>query len=444
MKALVRGYLSAMGNEQCALWLACAVFIHAGCRKDKDTSAPVVQILSPSEGFNVFVPDTITVRVAVEDDHIVEGLTLLIADDDGVPITTPVAVPIGARSATVDVDLPLISERIVDGNYVLTALATDGANNGRALQWITVHAAPLRLRSIYVAPPAGLAGPLTITRIDSVGQRSTFIVLNEIGGTAIDPDHLFLTGTQYDPLVRFAIPSGTNSALLANPGTASPSTPYFTSLSVDPTDGRLYCATRDGFVRGFHPSGGQSFTANSPPGSFCEAAVVVGDELVTTTINTVTQERRLVSHTYNSGALLAQFPSDVQVTKLFAIDDQHVLILGNRDGGGVIELVNTQQGGVFEMRTFPGDPMLSAAQVGPGTYVVGMTSGLVRFNYQSNSVTTLIGGTAFSALAYEPISGGVWGGAGTELRLIDPQNGTASEQLVLSNAVGAILLHYNR
>jgi hypothetical protein len=433
-----------MRYEQCALLLACLASLYCGCRKDGDEEAPTVQILMPSAGIQVFVPDTLAVGVAVSDNEIVESLSVLVTDQFGVPIAPPVAVSVQAASATVQLDLPLISERIEDGMYILTILASDGANDGRALLTITVHAAPLRLRAIYATPLAGSPGPLAVSRIDSTGEVSTFLTLSELSGMAVDVDYLYTAGTQFEDLARHSLSNGIGTTMVPNPGMASPSTPYFSGLRFDPSDGRIYCGSRDGFVRGFTPSGTQAFTGSSPSGFYSERTVVVDDHLASIAVNPVTQERLLVAHARSSGTVLATFPFAARPENLFATDDVHALLFGEQDGEGVIQLINVQQGGVLELRTFPAEPLLAVVSTSPGMYLIALNSGLKRYVFQSNAATDLVTGQVFTSLAYDDVSGGVWAGSGNQIQLIDPISGATLDQRSLLHPVGHVLLQYNR
>lgn len=444
MKALPCLYLSAMRYEQCALLLACMAILHSGCRKDADEEAPTVHILMPGAGFQTFIPDTITVRVAVADNEIVESVTVLVTDQSGVPISSPATASVQTSSATVELDLPVTSERVEDGVYTLMARASDGANDGRALVSITVHAAPLRLRAIYTAPPSGSAGPLSVSRIDSTGSVSTFLTLNELSGLAIDPDNLYSAGIQFEPLVRHSLNSGANVTMVPNPGTAPPPGSFFNGLVRDAQDGRVYCGDRDGFVRGFAPSGSQAFTGSSPLGCFSEGTAVVDDLVASIAINPITQDRMLVSHARSSGTVLATFPFEARPTALFAIDDDQALLFGEQDGDGVIQAVNAEQGGVLELRTFPASPVLAVAPVTAGLYIVALAGGLKRYVLQSNSATDLITGQEFTSLAYDPVSGGIWAGTGSQILLIDPVSGATLDQRSLPHPVGHVLLQFNR
>lgn len=419
---------------------AFAVMLAAGCRKDKDSGPPSVRITSPGAGFTLNIPDTITVGVDVSDDRTVTAVTVLLADADGVPVAPGASVAVNARSRQVSVDLPIISERLASGQYVLTAMATDGEHDARDFLTITVQAAPLRIRSMLLVPPGNGPPPFTISRIDSAGAVSAFASLSELGQAAIGLDHLFTTGTATLPLQRWRIGNGAAQAIMPNPALWPA---YFTGLSTDAADGRIIAHAADGAVRVFLGDGAPVLTAQLPGGFVGQASVGVGDALICAARQPVTQERRLF-RIGPSGAVLAQFNSDADAVALFAIDGQRLLFFGNDAAGGVVREVNALLGGGFTMRAFPGEALRCVERVSPALHVLGFDSGIRRLDLPSTAVTTLLPGLAADGLTFNPVSGAVLAATGTSIVPFDPLLGTTGPPLAAPHAVAKVLLQRNR
>lgn len=424
-----------------ALVAACLALLGHACRKDKDSQPPTVRITAPGAGFSVGIPGSIAVGVAVSDDRRVERLSVLVADADGVPIAAPVALSVNATSRELIVDLPLSDERIPSGQYVLTAVATDGANTARDFLPITVQAAPLRVRSTYLVPPPGQAAPFTITRIDSAGGISPFVTLGELQAAACDLDHLYTAGTATEPLRRWRLSSGGAQVAVENPA-QHPA--FFSSLRRDPADGRIYACTADGLVRGFAGSGLQAFSGAEPTGFYCEATARMGGFLFCAAYNPVSQQRLLVKHGYASGERLAQFPLAAAPVALWERDAQHLLLFGNTPSGGVVLDISAEQGGAWEVRAFPGEPIRCVERFAPGRFVIGFDAGLRRFDYQAASATTIVAGLAASGLTFDPVSGAMLAAAGSSVIAFDPLTGAIATSQTAPHPVGAILLRFNR
>ncbi len=430
-----------MRDQQRALLLGICMLALFGCKKDKEGEPPTVSFLLPDAGYSVHVPDTIPVRVAVSDDHRVESLTVLVEDADGTPVTASINTSIGLASGTVELALPVVGERIESGTYTLVARASDGEQDGRAFQSIIVQATPLRVRSLFVVPPVGTAPPYPIMRIDSLGELTTWWTLSELSGASLDLDHVYTTGTTGQGLLKMDINSGSTVQLLANTGVGTGS--FFHGLVSEPADGNTFVGSSDGLLRGFTPTGNGTFTASSPGGWYSERTTVVDDRVVSIAFDPITTQRKMIAYAASSGTLLGQFPVDNNVVALFRRDDDHALLFGDRNGDGVIQERNVDQGGVFEMRVFPGEPILAATSIGGNEFAVALASGIHRFSYNSNSLVPLSSITA-TTLAYDRVSGTLLAGIGDQLVTLDATTGAQLGIRTLPGAIGTILILTNR
>ena len=433
-----------MRDQQWALLLALLAALSSGCRKDKDEDPPVVRILMPTNGYSLTLPGTITVRVEVSDDHSVESVVLTLTDAQGVPVAASVSAQVNAASAVLDLSLAVTNERIATGPYTLVARASDGENNGRAFLDVLVNAAPLRLRSVFILPRSSDPAPFTVTKIDSTGALTAWTVLSELGGAAIDPDQLCTAGSASQPVLRWSFDPVQSATLFPNQNPAGVNEPYFYGTAVDPSDGRLYFGTRDGSIRGFGPQGSQTFTGTTLSGSRSTMTTMVGDKLISHVITPSTGERKLLTYAYSSGALLAQFQSDIEAIGSFRRTDQWLLVMGNRNGDGAIVERNVDLGGTIEALALPGDPIRKAVRLEGNTYILGLTTGLARFSQPMNTLVTIAPGLVVDALAFDPTSGHVLAGAGDQLIEVDPGNGAVIATRTMPSAIGHILPLLNR
>lgn len=433
-----------MRDQQWALLLAALTVFSSGCRKDKDENPPEVRILAPTNAHSITVPETINVRVEVSDENTVEGVVLSIVDAQGVAIAASASVQVNAASAVVDLSLAVTNERIITGQYTIVARATDGQNDGRAFLDVLVNAAPLRLRSIFILPRPSDPGPFMVTRIDSTGTLSTWTVLSELGGAAIDADRIYTAGSASQPVKQWTFDPVLATTLFPNQNPAGVGEPYFYGTAIDPADGALYFGTRDGSIRGFGSQGSQTFTATTISGSRSTLTTVVGDKLASHVITPSTGERKLLTYAHSSGALLAQFQSDVEAIGAFRRTDQWQLVFGNRNGDGAILERNVDLGGTIEVLTLSGDPIRKAIRLNESTYLLGLATGLARFSQPGNMLSTIAPGLVVDALAFDPTSGHVFTGSGDQLLEVDPSSGAVITARTMPTAIGHILPLFNR
>ena len=432
-----------MRSAQGLMFMGLLVVLLAACRKERDDQPPTVRILEPGNGFVINVPDTFTVRVEVSDERIVRSVTIALADVNGVPVSPPVTATVDNGSATVVRDLVVSDERLLSGAYTLTARASDGANESRAFRSVQLQAAPLRTRAVFITPPFG-QGQAAILRIDSTGAVSTFTTVQDLNGAAIDShdQHLLLAGGLTAPLVALPTAAGANTWQL--PNLNADGLPYFNGLRRDPTDGRFYVATGDGHVRGFTGSGSQTFTGQVLPSFRGLHTVLVGERMATVQRSISLPDTRLVTLARASGALIGQYPLDLEVVDMYRRTDQHALIFGNRDGSGIVQDRNVEQGGGFEPREFPGTPILATVRLDGNNWVIALPGQLVRYAHASNGLTLLASGIDAQALALDAASGALYVGTADAMLTMDPVTGAVLATLPVAGGVGRILPLLNR
>jgi hypothetical protein len=421
------------------LTLAFLLLIMSGCRKDKDETGPVIEILSPGNGYSLNIPDTLAIVVTVSDDRTVGTVRISLANDNGVPIAAPINVTVNAPSATIERSMIVDSEHVVSGTYSLSVHASDGTNTTSAFRSVLVTEAPLRLRALFIIPPG--SGP--ITRIDSVGGQSNAGSVQNMSEAEINSfgQHLYLAGGPNAPLqVMAASPQGTSWQLTNQNATAGP---YFTRLRTDPYDQRTYVSSNDGLIRAFKTGSTPVFNAQAFPGFRPYDNVVVGDRLMSEQHAIGQDEKRLVAYAYHSGALLQNFPLDIDVVEMYRHSDQQALLFGNRDGDGVIQLRNVVQGGMYEMRIFDDQEIIAVEQLTPTSYVVALQYQLIRFSYANNSIYPLLNMTV-SDIAYDRANGSILAGSGQEILVIDPTTGNVVNNITVPTSIGWILPLLNR
>jgi len=440
----VPAYLGAMVARYALPFLLFTVVLLGACRKDRDEDAPKVKFLEPAASSMIQVPDTIVVRVEVSDERTVERVTIALNDVNGVPVVPTISVQVNAASATIVRALPITSERLLSGIYTLAVTARDGTNEARAFRTINLQAAPLRSRALYITPPVGYPPPVPVWRIDSTGALSQYVSLQEFGGGAIDPDRLYLAGITIQGLQGIPQTTGGAALNIPNTGPAGATAPFFLGPTADRTDGRFYFGNNEGFIRGYNQGATQAFTAQSPIDLRSLQTAVVGSVLASAARHQVLNTWQLVTHAMPSGAVLAQFPMDLEPVQLLARNSQQLFIFGNRNGTGVVQERNVAQGGATDLQSFNQGPISAVAVLNSSTAVVAVPGMLMRFNAGSNSLNVLAQGLTAQSLAYDPASGILYAGVDEQLLAMDPLTGSSTVLFSFPHPVGRILPLLNR
>ncbi len=431
-----------MKLQHAAIAAVFSALLSPSCRKDEDLRPPVAEILLPVPGTTITIPDTILVRVRVSDDHQLTGLAIELLDAEGAVVASAGTISLDGSSGTYDRSLVLTDERLPTGTYTIAARATDGTNDGRGFRQVNILEAPLRLIAVIVAPPFTLQ-QAAIHQLDPGGTSTAFTTVQDLNGIAVNSrtGHLFTAGARYAPFQAWSVVPG--STVWSIPPASTDQDDQFTAVTVDPVDGRVYFASRDGRIRGFTGQGSAQFNALCLVDHRCQAIVKMGDEVVTWQAAIVGGAARVVTYT-PAGTILDQLPLQEEHVAWFQRSTDQLLHFANVDGSGLIEELNIQLGGSPDLRSFPGEPIRHVVRLDAITYIVALQDRLMRFDHASQVATELRSGFPTDALAYDEANGALYAAQGSELLTVDPSTGATVGSMGTSSPIGHILPFFNR
>lgn len=435
--------MSPWRDQQSFALAACVAFAFAGCKKDKDTTAPTVTILTPAGAASVQVPGNLTVVAQVSDDRIVEAATIGLSDAQGIAILPSITVPVGSASATIQRTLEITSELITSCQCELSVRASDGANDGRDFRAVNVIEAPLRLRALLaVSTPS--SSSIQVHRIDSAGNVSLFASFaQDLQDAAIRSrdGRLVLAGAIDGPLLAVNTTTAQVDWQIANLNTLP--IPWFTGTDIA-ADGRLYVSTNDGFLRVFNTaSGGQQFSTTAGAGHRAYLTHVQDDLILSEQAAIAGGQRKLVLYSAFNGTPVDEQSLDKDLVAMQAWNTDEVLLFGNRDGDGVIEQRVIPTAGSADLMTFAGEEIRRVASISSDVYAVALPGRIVRYTRSANAATDLATLGA-DDLAHDPASGILWVADGNLVLGLHPVNGTVVESHAVPQPVDHLLALFNR
>jgi hypothetical protein len=167
------------------------------------------------------------------------------------------------------------------------------------------------------------------------------------------------------------------------------------------------------------------------------------DELATWQNAIVGGTSKIVTYTF-AGTVLEELPVEHERIALFYRTGTSLVHFANESGSGLIEDLNTATSGTPEVRSFSGEMIRSVVRTDANTYVIALSSRLVRFHYPTNSVNEISSGLSANALSYDAASGVLYAGVGNTLVTIDPNSGIVTNTLPTGATIAHILPLLNR
>ncbi len=437
-------YFATMGYQHRLVLAALVTIAVTSCKKEEDAQPPVVTIVAPGNGFDLSVPDTLNVVADISGDQDIDEVSFTITNASGIVIMEPLIVTPASNPARVEVALPITSDLIASADYTLMVQANSGDARGKDYAQIDIIGTPLRLRRLLVIGQPD-AGSVSIHVIDSTGTVSLAnTLLMDLGGAAVSSAGrtFVVMGTVQGPLVAFA-PDGIQVPW-QKPNLGNSGIPWFTSLDLC-ADGRYYAGTTDGSLRGYNVVSGATERVVSLPANFrAGSASIVDQRLVVALVDQTGSAWRLGVYQATSGAMVAEHVLEEAVTAMFKRGDTHVLLFGNRDGHGVVEDHDVENGGGWEPYQW-NSTITAVEQTDANTHLVALADGsLERFTYSNAGSVTVANIPDVRDLSMDPVSGLVYVAAGTSVLAINPQNGLIASNYAIGSPVHHVLPLLNR
>ncbi|HNQ83718.1 MAG TPA: hypothetical protein PLW31_02010 [Bacteroidales bacterium] len=198
------------------------------CKKEQDTLPPVISFIAPGVNTIINIPDTLDVKVQVNDDRIIHFVVISIVNEDKIPLTEAKSFAPFLAEFTAVHSFVIDSKTIASGVYSIQVLAFDGFNTKTGFLDIEINEIPRSLEG-FMAVTAPLSFQSEIFRL---GQDFS-----------IDSQMSFPQGCQFTAVhpvwERFLFAGGDPSVLTAiNPFTfvtewelpATPPRPQFTAI----------------------------------------------------------------------------------------------------------------------------------------------------------------------------------------------------------------------
>lgn len=423
-------------------FLIILVFISAGCRKDRDTSSPQVRVSTPGIGPTIQLPDTFVVQVDVSDDRALERLVIDVLNADGSPVATPASFTLSGNNASVLHAFIISDEQLRSDEYTIQARAFDGSNEGRGFLSITLNEIPLRLRAVFIAPAFSNTSS-TIQKLDSAWQLSDLITVQDLNGMAVDSytQHLMIAGSQFQPFQALPTTATSNTWQYAGPGNDAPE--QFTALSVDPSNGLTYFATRDGSIRGSTGNGAQVFTAQSLSGYRTQVIVALDGRVITWQHAIVGPEQQVVSYTV-AGSVLEILPVPFERIQLFRRISDRLILFANENGNGVVKDLNITEAGSPTRYLFTEGTIRAAVQLDADNYIVAFQDRIFRYTYSTNLRQQLTTGMVAEDMAYDRATGLLFVAEGSTVHAVDPNSGVVVNSISAGMAVAHLGILNNR
>lgn len=403
---------------------------------------PSIGILSPSNGLQANVYDTLHVSIHVSDNVQLESIHVQLVTTALTPVLQSISFPVEGNSFTASFDYIINNHRIASGNYYLAVDASDGNNLARAYVSIYVTGIPRALNGFFAAT-IPTPGTLNIYKGDTSWTSSLFTSYpSDFTDMAVSDywQQLYTDGIFTGPLKATSIDGISGS--FSQQAISGPS-PYWGPLAVK--DARLWVAYRStGFFKSYDNTGATNFTAATDAGFYPELSLQVGNRLYAEQKDISSPAIRMIVYSMAGGAL-QENPMSVDAAALFEKDADNIYVLGNAAGQGHLLIYDFVTNGFWEPISLPAAAITCTAQIDSNEILFGMNNGIVyRFTYNPVGLLTWASGINPTVLRYDDVNEEVYSAEGMNVNVYSYNSFALLHTIAIPYAVSDLELWFNK
>ncbi|MCX6273213.1 MAG: hypothetical protein NTU44_18745 [Bacteroidetes bacterium] len=429
-----------------AFFLALLIlWVSTSCKKDNDSSDPVITFSEPTENqsFNVF--DTIHVVAGITSHDPLTGIKVTLVDDQFVPVlpmTDVSLISLHNNSWSVDQYIPIDEIQLQSGNYYVWIQANTASTFKNKYQLVRLIEVEKKLEKILLITRSQV-NTTSLCYLDSLLQLHPLKDYSlDFGYSVLNQVHrqLYLTGRNIGKLLAIGLDS--NQVLWQKQGAGTPELPFYQGLKYE--DGLLFACSSDGRLNGYNEEGNldffMDFGTNQYPLRCCrhQQYLAVAVELKNG------PEQFLNAYYYPSGAYQIGEQVTWKTEAVFSVTFNKMLVAANENGIGSLEYYYPADPAISPACVFPPEKIVKIIPVDKSNYLIASSNQVYWFQVNTNTLTVFVAAVPAVTLAYESLSKRVIVGENKKVSLYAFPTGQFLNSVNLNDSLKDCQLLYNR
>jgi hypothetical protein len=422
--------------------LLCLAMIFHSCKKEK-SDPPVITFELPLSWSSYKVFDTIYVSGKVHDDKEITKLTCTLTGQNNVPVLPVQVIPAYVADKVISIEYIIDNKEIPSGNYRLVIFASDGESDVRAYKDVTIQEMPRALLHYYIAASA-VSTSTNIYRSDSMSAPVLLMTVagDFSGATAVTNNEQFYTAGKFTGNLT-AIGEKSGAIAWTLPNCAVSGNPCFTGISSDKA--LVYVSYFDGKIIGYNSVKNQQFTALTDQNSYPTLTLATENRLLALE-KFIQGGANLVIFNNPGGNPLFVIPVLMDVKAMISRNSNEVYIIGNQASSGRIYVCDIHTGIMTLRQQLSGIVISDAAGINEDYIVLAGNSGIVEYDYNSNSLVPLDQASNAAIVKFEDAGSEIYAASSNHLVIYGYQLHTLIQlnSFQLPDSILSIDFIYNR
>ena len=413
-----------------------------GCKKDKDTQAPVVKIISPNENQNFMVGDTIQLNFEITDDTKIESVNISIIDENQIPILPNFLLLNISNGSKLNQPIPIDNTAIASGNYFISIRVSDGKNEQTYFRKIYINELPLKRKAVFFISEN--SGQFQVNKIDSAfAIQFAYPLSGDFIGSAIDSKNkLLVTAGEFTGKLQSANTQGYSVNWSESPITSS--TPYYRNISRGNDLNFVSYAT--GFIKGFDFTGAIKYTSTSDQGVYIPLKTGVSSKYI---LNEQTKVvgigKKLVLYYYPSGIDKQEVNFTGDVVAIYPKKEDEFFVFYNVASIGKISIYSVSSNSITYTYSSPSlNRIISSLALSGNNFLVGTDNGIYSFQYNPTNFIPFISSIKADKIKYDEANNEIIIAAKNKMYFYDYASVLLQNTVTTADSICDLQVLYNR
>lgn len=374
------------------------------CKKNRDEQYPTLQIISPGVNTQHNVLDPIPFEVIASDETHLERITVYLLNEDLSPVATPLTLNCSSNESTFESYLITTDIHLPSGQYYVKAEAFDGTNKKVSYREIYLNEVPRVLKNVLIVSQPSLS----LIQIDSLSNGQIFNSYSASSDFSFSQvssyyQMFIVAGAQSGNLLNLDANYFNTNWMITNPLTST--NKYFVSSYAQ--NDKLFIANEDGFIKSYRKSN-QAIDIINVGNQLVKSMLVNNDFILGYAENKITAQKSILVHFLASGIFYQSLNINTTIKKIFKINDNEFLLIGNENSLGKILIYNLNDNSVSEPTIFNNGKIYDASTSINNLILLAHDNGLSTFNLLNYSIGNLSAGATYQLIQYDDINNQIY------------------------------------
>jgi hypothetical protein len=371
-----------------------------GCKKDEDTLAPIVNIISPYDNQSFEVSDTMAISAKVSDDVQLTAISVALVNENLVPVLPAISVQPQGKETEFTQPYWISDIHLLSGAYYVKVTASDGKNETNTYRKISLTASPRERKGFYLL--SRNTGSTSVYFMDEAFSIAPKLTLSgDYSSSAINSYYQDLyTAGNYTGAIN-GIDLEAHSVKWSVMGVAG-SAPDFVNVYNDGS--YTYVSNYNGTIKGYDHNGIAKYTSTLSQNLYPVKVFRHADYIIAEERDITSPARNIVLYYASNGLGFQQTFLSQDIVEFYTKDADNIFMFGNNNGQGVMEIYSISSNGAWQPHAMPAAKLLSAAQVDSNTYLLGFDNNTVYiYTYFNNSLLTWLTNVKATDMIYDDV-----------------------------------------